>query len=215
MPEMTSPATFFPGYEDQAETYAELLRTVAVERGLIGPREAHAVWERHILNSAALAPLVPEHSTVCDVGSGAGLPGIPLALARPQARITLLEPLLRRSTFLSEAVARLGLTHVNVVRGRAEEFLRSDSSAVFDIVTARAVAPLDRLVGFCAGLVRQGGALLAIKGSRVESELEKFTVPEGWTAPKVLHLSVPRANGHLTVVRLSRLGPQLGKGRTM
>lgn len=201
---MTSPASHFPGYERQAETYAELLRTVAVERGLIGPRESGAVWERHILNSAALAPLVPESQAVCDVGSGAGLPGIPLAMVRPRNRITLLEPLLRRATFLAEAVATLELSHVEVVRGRAEEISRGSSRRTFDVVTARAVAPLDRLVGFCAGLVSHGGTLLAIKGDRVESELSAFTPPPGWDDAEVVRLPVPGSSERLTVVRLCR-----------
>lgn len=131
---------FFP----EAVRYAELLADAGVKRGLIGPREVPRLWERHLLNCAVLSEVVPQGVTVCDVGSGAGLPGIPLALVRRDLKITLLEPLLRRTTFLQEAVELLGLDHVTVVRGRAEEVLGKVQPV--HVVTARAVAPLDRLV---------------------------------------------------------------------
>src|SRR5829696_7297358 len=124
--------------------YVDILATTGVEWGLIGPREAERLWDRHILNSAALSGLIAANSTVADVGSGAGLPGIPLALLRPDLRMTLVEPLLRRSTFLVEAVDELQLTQVAVVRARAEEY-----TGRYDIVVARALAPLDRLIGWC------------------------------------------------------------------
>ncbi|PJF01668.1 16S rRNA (guanine(527)-N(7))-methyltransferase RsmG [Streptomyces carminius] len=152
-----------------AVRYAELLAEVGVRRGLIGPREVPRLWERHLLNCAVLSEVVPEGVTVCDVGSGAGLPGVPLALVRPDLRITLLEPLLRRTNFLQEVVETLGLDHVSVVRGRAEEVL--GSLPPVHVVTARAVAPLDRLAGWGIPLLRPYGEMLALKGDTAEEEL--------------------------------------------
>lgn len=136
----------FGEFLPEAVRYAELLADAGVKRGLIGPREVPRLWERHLLNCAVLSEVVPEGVTVCDVGSGAGLPGIPLALVRPDLKITLLEPLLRRTNFLQEVVELLGLDHVTVVRGRAEEVLGTLQPV--HVVTARAVAPLDRLAGW-------------------------------------------------------------------
>jgi 16S rRNA (guanine527-N7)-methyltransferase len=157
-----------------AVRYAELLAEVGVKRGLIGPREVPRLWERHLLNCAVLSEVVPEGVTVCDVGSGAGLPGIPLALVRQDLRITLLEPLLRRTTFLQEVVELLGLDHVTVVRGRAEEVL--GSLPPVHVVTARAVAPLDRLAGWGVPLLRPYGEMLALKGDTAEEELKASRV---------------------------------------
>ncbi|MGY1452048.1 16S rRNA (guanine(527)-N(7))-methyltransferase RsmG [Streptomyces sp. SS8] len=155
---------------DDAVRYAELLAEVGVKRGLIGPREVPRLWERHLLNCAVLSEVVPEGVTVCDVGSGAGLPGVPLALVRQDLKITLLEPLLRRTTFLQEVVELLGLDHVSVVRGRAEEVL--GSLPPVHVVTARAVAPLDRLAGWGVPLLRPYGEMLALKGDTAEEELK-------------------------------------------
>ncbi|PLW71395.1 16S rRNA (guanine(527)-N(7))-methyltransferase RsmG [Streptomyces sp. SCUT-3] len=152
-----------------AVRYAELLADAGVGRGLIGPREVPRLWERHLLNCAVLGEVVPADVSVCDVGSGAGLPGIPLALARPDLRITLLEPLLRRTVFLEEAVKLLGLDNVTVVRGRAEEMVGKLPGV--DVVTARAVAPLDRLAGWGLPLLRPHGQMLALKGDTAEDEL--------------------------------------------
>ncbi|MCM2578488.1 16S rRNA (guanine(527)-N(7))-methyltransferase RsmG [Streptomyces meridianus] len=153
-----------------AVRYAELLADAGVRRGLIGPREVPRLWTRHLLNCAVLSEAVPEGVSVCDVGSGAGLPGIPLALVRPDLRITLLEPLLRRTTFLQEVVELLGLEHVTVVRGRAEEVLGTLTPV--HVVTARAVAPLDRLAGWGVPLLRPYGEMLALKGDTAEEELK-------------------------------------------
>lgn len=161
---------FFGEHFAGAERYAELLAEAGVKRGLIGPREVPRLWERHLLNCAVLSEVVPQGVTVCDVGSGAGLPGIPLALVRRDLHITLLEPLLRRTTFLREVVELLGLDHVTVVRGRAEEVL--DSLEPVHVVTARAVAPLDRLAGWGVPLLRPYGEMLAIKGDTAEAELQ-------------------------------------------
>jgi len=156
---------------DAAAEYARLLATEGTVRGLIGPREVPRVWERHLLNSAAIASLVPVGARVVDVGSGAGLPGIPLALARPDLTVTLLEPLARRVAFLTECVHRLGLERVTVVRGRAEEGPIRRQLGGADVVTARAVAPLEKLAGWCLPLLRPGGLLLAMKGSTAAAEL--------------------------------------------
>jgi 16S rRNA (guanine527-N7)-methyltransferase len=163
-------AVFGPAV-DRAAAYARLLATDGTIRGLIGPREVPRLWDRHLLNSAAIAALVPDRARVVDVGSGAGLPGIPLALARPDLRVTLLEPLARRAAFLTECVEQLGLDTVTVVRGRAEEgHIRRELGGA-DVVTARAVAPLDKLAGWCLPLLRSGGLLLALKGSTAAEEL--------------------------------------------
>jgi len=159
----------FGGALDQARRYAELLATDGVARGLIGPRETARLWDRHLLNCAVVAELVPEQGELVDIGSGAGLPGIVLAMLRPSLDVILLEPLLRRSVFLEECVAELGLSNATVVRARAEEKAAAHISA--DIATARAVAPLGRLAGWAAGLLRPGGQLLAIKGQSAEEEL--------------------------------------------
>jgi 16S rRNA (guanine527-N7)-methyltransferase len=153
-----------------AVRYAELLAEAGVQRGLIGPREVPRLWQRHLLNCAVLSEVVPEGVTVCDVGSGAGLPGIPLALVREDLKITLLEPLLRRTTFLTEVVELLGLDHVTVVRGRAEEVMGKLTPV--HVVTARAVAPLDRLATWGIPLLRPYGEMLALKGDTAEEELK-------------------------------------------
>lgn len=154
---------------DLAIEYAELLCTAGVDRGLIGPREAPRVWERHILNCAVVTPAVPESAAVADVGSGAGLPGLSWAIRRPDLEMTLVEPLLRRATFLTECVEVLGLgRQVRVERVRAEELLVADG---FDVVASRAVAPLKRLVPWCAGLTRGGGLIVALKGRTADAEI--------------------------------------------
>jgi 16S rRNA (guanine527-N7)-methyltransferase len=152
-----------------AEQYAALLAGSGVYRGLLGPREADRLWERHLLNSAVLSELVPEGCRVLDVGSGAGLPGIPLALARPDLAIVLLEPMARRVVWLQEVVTVLGLA-VSVHRGRAEDPEVREKWGGNDVVTARAVAPLGRLAGWSLPLVAPGGRLLAIKGASAKEE---------------------------------------------
>jgi 16S rRNA (guanine527-N7)-methyltransferase len=147
--------------------YAELLADTGLVRGLIGPREVPRLWERHLINCAQVAPAFDAGTRVCDLGSGAGLPGVVLALVRPDLQITLLEPLLRRTTFLHEVVAELALDRVEVVRGRAEDH----AGASFDAVTARAVAPLARLVGLALPMCRPGGTLVAMKGESAAEEL--------------------------------------------
>lgn len=150
------------------EAFAALLATEATVRGLIGPREVPRLWERHLLNCAVVTDLVDDGASVCDLGSGAGLPGLVMAIRRPDLTVTLVEPLLRRTTFLEEVVATLSLDNVQVRRGRAEDLHRNEA---FDVVTSRAVAPLDRLTRWSLPLVRSGGLFLAMKGSSAEEEI--------------------------------------------
>src|SRR3954463_10834155 len=150
---------------DRATRFAELLTVRGVERGLIGPREVDRLWERHLLNSVAVAECVPKGASVIDVGSGAGLPGIPLAIARPDLDVVLLEPMARRIAWLEEAVTKLELDNVRVVRGRAEEKDVRQRYGNRDVATARAVAPLGKLAAWCLPLLRTGGQLVALKGS--------------------------------------------------
>lgn len=152
----------------QAEEFARLLAEDGVLRGLIGPREVPRLWDRHLVNCALLADAIGEGLEVCDIGSGAGLPGLVLALRRPDLKVTLVEPLLRRTRFLEEAIEALGLDNVEVVRARAEEL---HGKRDFDVVVSRAVAPLGRLLAWSLPLVRQGGVVLAMKGSSVRDEL--------------------------------------------
>jgi 16S rRNA (guanine527-N7)-methyltransferase len=156
-----------------AERYAEILATAGVQRGLVGPREADRIWDRHVLNSASVGELIPDGVRVADVGSGAGLPGIPVAIARPDLAVTLIEPLLRRATFLTETIEELGLTSVTVVRGRAEDPSVCREHRDFDVVTSRAVAALDKLTRWSLPLLRPDGAMMALKGERAEAELEE------------------------------------------
>jgi 16S rRNA (guanine527-N7)-methyltransferase len=154
-----------------AQRYADLLVTDGVVRGLIGPREAPRIWDRHLLNSVVLMEMIPDKATVVDVGTGAGLPGVPLAIARPDLTVVLVDSLARRTTFLSEVIEALELTdRVTVVRGRAEELAGKVPPA--EVVTARAVAPLDRLAAWCLPLAVPGGRLLAIKGASAAEEAE-------------------------------------------
>jgi 16S rRNA (guanine527-N7)-methyltransferase len=157
----------------QAERYAELLCTEGLVRGLLGPREAPRIWERHILNGGVVAELVRPDARVADVGSGAGLPGIPMALARPDLGLVLLEPLARRCVFLELCVEELGVAdRVRVVRGRAPD-ARNTENFPTDYVVARAVAPLERLISWTMPLVAPGGDVLAVRGERAEQELQE------------------------------------------
>ncbi|MEU9327334.1 16S rRNA (guanine(527)-N(7))-methyltransferase RsmG [Streptomyces canus] len=188
---------------DDAVRYAELLAEAGVQRGLIGPREVPRLWERHLLNCAVLSEVVPEGVTVCDVGSGAGLPGIPLALVREDLKITLLEPLLRRTTFLTEVVELLGLDHVTVVRGRAEEVMGKLTPV--HVVTARAVAPLDRLAAWGVPLLRPYGEMLALKGDTAEEELKAAGTALsklGAVETSILHVGEGVVDPLSTVVRV-------------
>jgi 16S rRNA (guanine527-N7)-methyltransferase len=198
-----------------AERYAEFLAGPGVERGLIGPREVERLWDRHVLNCAVLTELLPDSANVIDIGSGAGLPGVVLAIMRTDLSVTLLEPLLRRTVFLQECVDLLSLSHVTVRRARAEEVVGEYAA---DVVTARAVAPLERLAGWALPLLRPEGELLALKGERAVAELdearpvlEKF----GVRAAEVLHVGRGKVEPPTTVVRaVAGDLPQPAKGRS-
>jgi 16S rRNA (guanine527-N7)-methyltransferase len=160
-----------------ARRYAELLVRHAVPRGLVGPQESGRIWSRHLLNCAALAAVVPEAVAVVDVGSGAGLPGLALAIARPDVAVRLVEPQARRIAFLAETVATLGLAaQVRIVRGRAEEPTVVAAAGNAEVVTARAVAPLDRLVRWCLPLLAPAGQLALIRGTAAERELTEHEI---------------------------------------
>ena len=184
-----------------AVRYAELLAGPGVERGLIGPAEAARIWDRHLLNCAVIAPLVPDGCLLADLGSGAGLPGIVLALLRPQCDVLLVESMARRAAFLSECVTELALPRAQVVRGRAED-LAGEISA--DVVTARAVAPLDKLAAWAVGLCRPGGTVLAIKGAAARDDAAR-AAPElhrlGITDLEVLQVGSDEVDPPATVVR--------------
>jgi 16S rRNA (guanine527-N7)-methyltransferase len=152
----------FPERAAQAQAYAEFLKGPGIERGLIGPREADRIWERHILNCIPVASLMKKGASVIDIGSGAGLPGVVIALARPDLKVTLLEPLQRRVNFLEEACQNLGIT---VKRGKAEH-----EKGQYDYVTARAVAPLSKLWEISKHLLTPSGSLLAMKGEAAAAE---------------------------------------------
>jgi 16S rRNA (guanine527-N7)-methyltransferase len=159
---------YFPGQEGAIRTYAELLTTAGIERGLIGPREGERIWERHIFNCLPVTQLLPQGASLFDIGSGAGLPGIVIALARPDLKVTLIEPLERRVEFLNEAVAAIaaGGVEIEVIRGRAQDVKKSA-----DFVTARAVAPMEKLKKMCWHMVKTGGSLLAMKGESAANEM--------------------------------------------
>jgi 16S rRNA (guanine527-N7)-methyltransferase len=199
-----------------AERYADLLATEGVLRGLIGPREAPRLWDRHLLNCAILGDVVADGVCLVDVGSGAGLPGLALAIARPDLSVTLVEPLLRRTRFLGEVVETLGLgDRVEVLRGRAEEL---HGRRTWDVVTARAVAPLERLVRWCLPLAAAGGELVAMKGASAADEVQ-----ESWPAlrglgcarPEVAELGTGVLAESTWVVRVARPegGPVGWRGR--
>ena len=154
---------YFPEREAEIRAFAEFLTTAGIERGLIGPREGERMWERHIFNCLPVTQLLPQNTSLFDIGSGAGLPGIVIALARPDLKVTLIEPLERRVEFLKEATEGLG---IEVIRGRAQDVKKSA-----DYVTARAVAPLEKLKKISWHMVKTGGALLAMKGESAAAEM--------------------------------------------
>lgn len=172
---------FFGDAYPRVERFALMLADQGVLRGLIGPRELGRLWERHILNSAAVTPFLsdsessgsdgsPTGGTIVDVGSGAGLPGLVIAAMLPDRQVVLVEPMERRTTWLFEAAAECGIDNVTVVRGRAEE-VRDVVEA--SVVTARAVAPIDKLVKWCAPLLAPGGQMALLKGRSAPDELER------------------------------------------
>ncbi len=192
-----------------AREYAAVLATRGVEWGVIGPREVPRLWDRHLLNCAAIAELIPDTAgTLADIGSGAGLPGLVIAMLRPKLRVALVEPLERRVKFLNECVGQLGVGNVTIVRSRAEDLA---GKLAADVVTARAVAPLNRLVPLAAGLVRAGGMVLAIKGRGAEEELALSRAAlrrAGARGAEVLRVGHGKVSPATTVVRF-----WLGEGR--
>jgi 16S rRNA (guanine527-N7)-methyltransferase len=198
---------FAPGRLELAERYAELLATEGVVRGLIGPREGARLWDRHLLNCAVLEELMPSGASVCDIGSGAGLPGLVLAIARPDLAVTLVEPLLRRTTFLEEVVADLGLTGIEVHRGRADSL---HGVRTFDVVTSRALAPLDRLLAWSMPLVAPGGAMVAMKGSSAADEVaaaEKVLRRLGCQTPEIRSVGGTVTDSPTTAIRVAWAEP--------
>lgn len=155
-----------------ARRYAEALAGPGVERGLVGPREVGRLWDRHLLNCAVIGELLERGDRVVDIGSGAGLPGVPLAIARPDLQVVLLEPLLRRTEFLREMVTDLGVA-VEIVRGRAEESWVQDQLGGSDAAVSRVVAALDKLTKWSMPLIRPNGRMLAIKGERAHDEVRE------------------------------------------
>lgn len=197
----------------QLERFQEILAGPGLERGLMGPREMPRLWDRHILNCAVVAdpalPFIPEKSLVADVGSGAGLPGLVWAIVRPDISIVLIEPLLRRATFLTEAVIDLGLSErVTVLRARAEKVVATPNWAGVDIVTARAVAPMERLLGWTIPLLKPVGDLIAFKGLTAQKEVAQVpahTLTQyGITEIEVLTCGVGVVEPKTTVVRARR-----------
>jgi 16S rRNA (guanine527-N7)-methyltransferase len=195
--------------------YAELLADAGIVRGLLGPREADRIWDRHLLNSAVVAELIPEDAYLIDVGSGAGLPGIPLALALPSAHVLLLEPLARRHAFLEEVVAELDLAdRVTVVRGRAPDAVLQ-LPFLADFALARAVAPLERLVSWTMPVVQPGGSLLALRGERAEQELQEAgpgLARYGAGASEVVEIGGDLLGTPVRVVRVPRTQAGLMRG---
>ena len=176
--------SYFKDHEDQIQAFAQILRTKGIERGVIGPKEGDRIWDRHIANCLPVTTLIPQGVRVVDIGSGAGLPGIVIALARPDLKMTLVEPLQRRVDFLNEVVAELELP-IEVIRGRAQIVKKQ-----FEVVTARAVAPLEELIKISWHMIPRGGALLAIKGETAEAELAATSLKKGSTA-QVHEISLP------------------------
>ena len=161
-------AKYFPGQEGSIQAFAEFLVGAGIERGLIGPREGERIWDRHIFNCLPITQLIPNGASLFDIGSGAGLPGVVIALARPDLQVTLIEPLERRVEFLNEAVAAIPnlAFPIQVIRGRAQDVKKSA-----DFVTARAVAPLEKLKKMSWHMVKTGGSLLAMKGESAATEM--------------------------------------------
>lgn len=203
-----SASTIFGDAMPAAVQFVELLAAVGIERGLIGPREVDRLWDRHLLNSAVVGERIPNGARVIDIGSGAGLPGVPLCLARSDLDVTLLEPMARRVVWLEEVVGALRLP-ATVVRGRAEEPGIKQQLAGADVVVARAVAPLDRLWGWAAPLLRRGGRLMALKGETAESEVARDGAAvkrAGGSLPVVERCGVEVLETPTTVIVVERIG---------
>ncbi len=196
--------TLFGPEIEKARAFAKRLAEDSETFGLLGPRELPRIWSRHVINSGLLAELIPLESKVVDVGSGAGLPGIPMAIAQPQANFTLVEPMERRANWLSSVVKDLGIENVKVLRARAEDVKESD----FDYATARAVAALDKLLKMLTPLIRDSKSrtIIAMKGSKAQDEIkdaERKLAALGYSQPEILTLGLNKAPETATVVRTS------------
>ncbi|OBK34143.1 16S rRNA (guanine(527)-N(7))-methyltransferase [Mycobacterium sp. 1245111.1] len=203
-------AAIFGDRVDVAERYAHLLATAGVGWGLLGPREVDRIWDRHLLNCAAAAELVEAGERIVDIGSGAGLPGLPMAIAKPGLRVVLVESLLRRTEFLNMVIGELGLD-VDVIRGRAEDADVRRTAGGADAVTSRAVASLDKLGRWSLPLLRQGGRLLAIKGERAADELRehrRVLTALGAVDARVVECGVSVLSPPTTVVVARRAKPE-------
>ncbi len=175
---------YFGENQGKIQAFATLLKTTGIEHGLIGPKEGDRIWERHIANCIPITTIIPKGVRLADIGSGAGLPGVVIALARPDLKVTLIEPLQRRVDFLNQVIAELQLP-IKVVRGRAEAVKMQ-----FEVVTARAVAPLEKLIQISWHMIPKGGCLLAIKGESAAAELAATKLKKGSTA-KLHEISLP------------------------
>ncbi|WP_410661274.1 16S rRNA (guanine(527)-N(7))-methyltransferase RsmG [Amycolatopsis sp. lyj-112] len=212
----TAASEVFGDRVELAAGYVELLEVHGVERGLIGPREVNRLWERHVLNSAVIGEQIPQGARVVDVGSGAGLPGVPLAISRPDLDIVLLEPMARRVDWLAEVAEKLKLS-ITVVRGRAEERQVREELGDADVVTARAVAPLARLASWCLPLVRSEGALVALKGASAAEEIERDRVAvrkAGGGEPEIFECGTKVLEVPSTVVVIHRLPSKPSRPRS-
>lgn len=192
--------TYFGERQEEVARFAEILATWGIERGLVGPKEGDRIWDRHIANCIPITTLLSEGASILDIGSGAGLPGIVIALARPDLKVTLLEPLQRRIDFLEEVVGELGI-EISVKRGRAEAF-----KGGFNYVTARAVAPLPKLATVSWHLVMGGGSLLAMKGESAVAELEAAKLQAAKIFKKVAKSEIHEITlGELPIARVIEL----------
>lgn len=191
----------YPENQNQLIKYATWLETEGLTRGLIGPREVDRIWDRHISNCAVVSEVIPSGASIIDIGSGAGLPGIVLAIVKPKSPVTLIEPLLRRSEFLSEIVADLGLSNVTVVRARAEQVQNLKA----DVVTARAVAPLFKLIGWAMPLVAKTGELLAMKGSNAPLEIAEAKAQLVGKSVEIVQAGAGVIDPPTTLVRIKNL----------
>lgn len=205
---MAALSCLYPQSAKQLKRYVDILLHEGITWGLLGPREGERVWTRHIANSIALVDVIAESVQVADIGSGAGLPGIPVALVRPDLRVTLVEPLLRRAKFLELAVDRLDIgDRVAVQRARAEDLVSgARRSALFDVVTCRAVAPLSKLLGWTTDLFLPDGQLVALKGQSAEQEVHKANkiLAKRRCSAEVLELTLPDGFEGTRAVRVRR-----------
>lgn len=197
-------AELFGDQIELARGFAQRLAQDSETFGLLGPRELPRIWSRHVINSGLLAELVPDGSKVADVGSGAGLPGIPMAIAQPMAQFTLVEPMERRANWLNQVVQDLGITNVRVLRARAEDVVETD----FDLATARAVAALDKLLKMLTPLIKDSRekTIIAMKGSKAQEEIAeaaKRIAQLGYSQPEIITLGLNKAPETATVVRIS------------